>query len=845
MGDTRRVALVMISFILALPVVAHAQRGVPQSGFPTWQERMQLVYVNRARADPQADLSGCPSCAEAACYPNAQIPVAYSYALNRAARFHAANLEYANRFQHDSPCALVSNLASVYAPNGACRGEIACSCAGGTLTGTTSTGARLSLFAPVSAWGENIATGFSSPRQTFYQWLWEPEASATCGFRLSNGHRYNILEPSRRQLGAGYFRISRDVWVLDLANGSSPTGTLIAGGHEPQLAGGTIEFRVNYFDTGAPTAGVVNVDGTCTAMARERGSATNATYLATQTVTGTTCRNYRFEFVGPSGQTVYLPETGSYGIGGAGCADWSSVVPAACGTPPEPPDQPPTIAMAAAASPSSVAGTTTSLAVLGADDDGEPALTYTWAASGPAPVTFSANGTNAAKSVTATFAAAGTYALSVTVRDAANLTATSSVTATVNQTVSTLAVSPPTASVAASSSVTFARVAYDQFANAIASPPATTWSVTGGGAIDATGRFTAGATPGGPYTVTATVGGVQGTSQVTVTGPNAPTIAQAATATPSTVSGTTTTVTVLGASGAGEASLAYAWTSAGPAPTTITPNGTNAAKSVAVTFAQAGTYTLTAQISDAVMQTATSSVTVTVSATPTSIAVVPSAVAVVVGERRAFSANVADQFARPMSAASPTWSVDGGGTVDSSGAFTAGLAAGGPFTLTASVGGATGTALVVITETEDHVAPTVAITSPADGSQVSGIVMLTASANDDVDVAKVVFTAGTVTVEASSPPWQAPWDTRSVGEGRHTIEVRAVDFAGNQSAPATISVEVREAANAAGAPTTTGGCAAATGRSDGAASSLWIVLVLGLTRRRQCRRPAPPRRGSR
>ncbi len=54
--------------------------------------------------------------------------------------------------------------------------------------------------------------------------------------------------------------------------------------------------------------------------------------------------------------------------------------------------------------------------MLGADDGGEANLTYTWATTGtpPAAVTFSANGTNAAKNTTATFTKAGTYTFQVT-----------------------------------------------------------------------------------------------------------------------------------------------------------------------------------------------------------------------------------------------------------------------------------------------------------------------------------------------------------------------------------------------------------------------------------------------
>ena len=111
----------------------------------------------------------------------------------------------------------------------------------------------------------------------------------------------------------------------------------------------------------------------------------------------------------------------------------------------------PTIATAAAASPSPVTGSTTLLSVLGADDNGEANLIYTWATTGspPAAVTFSANGTNAAKASTATFTKAGSYAFQVTVKDQGNLTVTSSVTVTVNPTLTSVVVSPASATVAA------------------------------------------------------------------------------------------------------------------------------------------------------------------------------------------------------------------------------------------------------------------------------------------------------------------------------------------------------------------------------------------------------------
>ncbi len=68
---------------------------------------------------------------------------------------------------------------------------------------------------------------------------------------------------------------------------------------------------------------------------------------------------------------------------------------------------PPTVATAAAATPNPVTtGKTATLSVLGADDNGEAGLTYTWLQQGGYPATLGANGTNAAKTSVVTFAAA-------------------------------------------------------------------------------------------------------------------------------------------------------------------------------------------------------------------------------------------------------------------------------------------------------------------------------------------------------------------------------------------------------------------------------------------------------
>ena len=275
----------------------------------------------------------------------------------------------------------------------------------------------------------------------------------------------------------------------------------------------------------------------------------------------------------------------------------------------------PTVATAAKASPNPVTGKTTVLSVLGADDGGEAALTYTWATTGtpPAAVTYSANGTNAAKSSTATFTKAGTYSLQCTIKDVGNLTITSTVMVTVQQTATSVAVTPASANVIITKTRQYTALVKDQFGAALTTQPSITWSPASvaSGTLSSTGLFTANTTVGGPYTLTATGAGKSGTATVTVVNA-APTVATAAAASPNPTTGTTV-LSVLGADDGGEAALTYAWATTGtpPAPVTFSANGTNAAKSSTATLTKAGTYTLQCTIKDAGNLTVTSTVTVT------------------------------------------------------------------------------------------------------------------------------------------------------------------------------------------------------------------------------------------
>ena len=97
------------------------------------------------------------------------------------------------------------------------------------------------------------------------------------------------------------------------------------------------------------------------------------------------------------------------------------------------------------------------------------------------------------------------------------MTASGTVGLTVAQTPTAIAVTPQNAVLLPGESVQFAAEGRDQFGAALAASATVSWSVSGGGSISATGRFTAGPATGlGQYTVTAAGGGIAGTAVVLV-----------------------------------------------------------------------------------------------------------------------------------------------------------------------------------------------------------------------------------------------------------------------------------------------------------------------------------------
>ncbi len=175
----------------------------------------------------------------------------------------------------------------------------------------------------------------------------------------------------------------------------------------------------------------------------------------------------------------------------------------------------PTVATAAQAAPATVAGISTALSVLGADAAGAANLTYTWAVIGtpPAPVSFSVNGSNAARDTVATFSAPGSYTFVATITNADGFFATSTVTVVVDATLSAIMVTPGDPTMAANAAQQFTATSTDQFGDTLANPTYT-WSASAG-SISSTGVFSAPANTAS-VTVSASADGVEGSTTVSV-----------------------------------------------------------------------------------------------------------------------------------------------------------------------------------------------------------------------------------------------------------------------------------------------------------------------------------------
>ena len=109
---------------------------------------------------------------------------------------------------------------------------------------------------------------------------------------------------------------------------------------------------------------------------------------------------------------------------------------------------------------------------------------------------------------------------------------------------------------------------------------------------------------------------------------------------------------------------------------------------------------------------------------------------------------------------------------------------------------ATATA-VAVTVNNDLTAPTVALTTPPDGTTVSGTISVAANADDNAAVASVQFKLDGVNLGAAdtASPYSINWDTTTAAAGSHTLSAVATDTSGNTATGATVTVTINNASS--------------------------------------------------
>jgi uncharacterized protein YjdB len=262
-----------------------------------------------------------------------------------------------------------------------------------------------------------------------------------------------------------------------------------------------------------------------------------------------------------------------------------------------------------------------------------------------------------------------------------------------NPVVTTVTVSPASASVAVGATSVLQATVKDQNGNAMTGQTVT-WSTNNGAAATVNSSGVVTGVVAGSATITAASSGKTGTSAITVTaGPPPAPVVTTVTVAPtsaSVVAGATTTLqaTVKDQNGNVMTGQAVTWSTNNAAVATVNSNGV-------VTGVAAGSATITATSSG---KAGTSNITVTaVAPVVTTVTVAPTSASVLVGATTTLQAIVKDQNGNAMTGQTVTWSTNNGAaaTVNSNGVVT-GVAAGSA-TITATSSGKTGTSSITVT----------------------------------------------------------------------------------------------------------------------------------------------------
>jgi M6 family metalloprotease-like protein len=155
-----------------------------------------------------------------------------------------------------------------------------------------------------------------------------------------------------------------------------------------------------------------------------------------------------------------------------------------------------------------------------------------------------------------------------------------------------------------------------------------------------------------------------------------------------------------------------------------------------------------------------------------------------------------------------------------------------------NVGTSAAVSVTVSNTITDTQAPVTSVTSPANGTTVSAIVMVTASATDNVGVSRVEFYVdGALASTDTTAGYSHAWNTTTIANGTHTLYTKAYDAAGNVGTSATVSVTVSNTGADVLPPVITNVTSVKTNTKNGTFEVRWTtnepstsVVVIGGTR---------------
>ncbi len=311
-----------------LGTIRQALLGVPEDGYPSYDELLGLVAMNRTRSDPNNPAANTADPCSG--HRDPQPPLVHDHDASQAARFHCASSSVNDGgLSHDSYCELRTDIEAT-----ACDGSASCACESGTecwsctTLGGCGTGyaGRMSRFgftgSPVSECG---AAGYGNSWDAVTAWVTEnPCNSATVG------HRNAVTSGSPNVAGTGS-HYGPGCWPgFQFADFGSHNGLVTprvaTAIHRPESGGASTEFTfyASYYDlAGAPTAIDVVIDGVCHGMNVEIGEPGNTTFIHAGSVGAEGCHEYWVLATDADGERFTYPETGSYqiSVGSGACGD--------------------------------------------------------------------------------------------------------------------------------------------------------------------------------------------------------------------------------------------------------------------------------------------------------------------------------------------------------------------------------------------------------------------------------------------------------------------------------------------------------------------------------------------